>query len=109
MPNPDIVLIAGDMYDGTAADVGKLAEPLANLSAPLGTYFIAGNHEEFSDHTKYLDAVRKSGVRVLNNEKAIVDGLQLVGVHHRDSVDPQRFRARFCAMPIWMPIGPVSC
>ena len=90
--NPDIVLIAGDMYDGTAADVGKLAEPLANLSAPLGTYFVS-DHEEFSDHTKYLDAVRKSGVRVLNNEKVIVDGLQLVGVHHRDSVDPQRFRA----------------
>jgi len=90
--HPDIVLIAGDMYDGTAADVDDLAEPLGGLSAPLGTYFIAGNHEEFSDHKKYLNAVKKSGVRILNNEKVIVDGLQIVGVHYRDSVNPERFR-----------------
>jgi predicted MPP superfamily phosphohydrolase len=89
---PDIVLIGGDMYDGTAADVGKLAAPFKDLSVPMGTYFVEGNHEEFSDHTKYLDAVRKSGVRVLNNEKVDADGLQIVGVHYRDAADPERLR-----------------
>lgn len=89
---PDVVFIAGDMYDGTAADVRRLAEPLAKLSPPLGTYFVAGNHEEFSDHTKYLEAVRSAGVRVLNNEKVMVDGLQLVGVHYRDGARPERLR-----------------
>ena len=46
---PDIVLIGGDLYDGTKVDAGRLAAPLANLSPPLGVYFIEGNHEEFSD------------------------------------------------------------
>ena len=90
---PDIILIGGDMYDGTAADARLLASPLEKLSPPLGTYFIAGNHEEFGDRAQYLKAVRDSGVRILNNEKVVVDGLQLVGVHHRDSVHPERFRA----------------
>jgi uncharacterized protein len=90
---PDIVLIGGDLYDGTAANARKLAEPLRALSAPLGSYFIAGNHEEFGDHTKYLDAVGAAGVRVLNNEKVVLDGLQLVGVHHRDAARPERLRA----------------
>jgi uncharacterized protein len=90
---PDIILIGGDMYDGTAADARLLASPLEKLSPPLGTYFIAGNHEEFGDRAKYLGAVRGSGVRILNNEKVVVDGLQLIGVHHRDSVHPERFRA----------------
>jgi len=89
---PDIVFIAGDLYDGTAADVKGLAEPLGKLCPPLGTYFVAGNHEEFSDHTKYLEAVRGAGVRVLNNEKVMVDGLQLVGVHYRDGTRPERLR-----------------
>jgi uncharacterized protein len=89
---PDIILIGGDMYDGTAADARRLASPLGQLAPPLGTYFIAGNHEEFGDRTQYLEAVRRSGVRILNNEKVVVDGLQLVGVHHRDSVRPERFR-----------------
>jgi uncharacterized protein len=90
---PDIVLIGGDLYDGTAANVHKLAEPLRGLSAPHGAYFIAGNHEEFGDHTKYLEAVGAAGVRVLNNEKVVPDGLQLVGVHHRDGAHPDRLRA----------------
>ncbi len=90
---PDIVLIAGDLYDGTAANVRKLAEPLRGISAPYGAYFVAGNHEEFGDHTKYLDAVGSAGVRVLNNEKVVLDGLQLVGVHYRDAVHPEHFRA----------------
>jgi uncharacterized protein len=90
---PDIVLIAGDMYDGTAAKVNQLAEPWAKLSPPLGTYFVTGNHEEFTDHTKYLDAVERAGVRVLNNEKVDVEGLQLVGVHFRDSTNDEHLRA----------------
>lgn len=89
---PDIILIAGDMYDGTAVDAPKLAEPWHRIAAPFGAYFIAGNHEEFGDYSKYLQAVEQSGVRVLNNEKVLVDGLQLVGVHHHDSVHPERFR-----------------
>ena len=90
---PDIVFIAGDMYDGTVAKVNELAAPLAKLVVPWGSYFVAGNHEEFSDPTKYLDAVKQSGVRVLNSEKVMVDGLQIVGVHYHDSTNDDRFRA----------------
>jgi uncharacterized protein len=88
---PGIVLIAGDMYDGTAADVRKFAAPLALLSAPQGSYFIAGNHDEFFGQKERLDAVTGSGVRVLNNEKVVVDGLQIVGVHYHGSINPECF------------------
>ncbi len=89
---PDIVLIAGDMYDGTAARVNDLAAPWSKLTPPLGTYFVTGNHEEFTDHTKYLNAVSGAGIRVLNNEKVMVDGLQLVGVQFRDSTNDDHLR-----------------
>jgi len=90
---PDIILIGGDMYDGTAADARLLASPLEKLSPPLGTYFVAGNHEGYGDQAQYMAAVSDSGVRILNNEKVEVDGMQLIGVHHRDSVHPERLRA----------------
>jgi uncharacterized protein len=90
---PDIVFIAGDMYDGTVARVRELASPWARLATPMGAFFVLGNHEEFTDSTKYLDAVEHSGVRVLNNEKVTVDGLQIVGVHYRDSTNDDHFRA----------------
>ncbi len=90
---PDVVFIPGDVYDGTAADLDQLAEPWAKLSPPLGAYFVTGNHEEFTSRSKYLEAVTRAGIRVLNNEKVTLDGLQIIGVHHADSIDPQRFRS----------------
>lgn len=90
---PDIVFITGDMYDGTTAPLDLLAEPWKELTAPHGAYFITGNHEEFTDRGKYLDAVARSGVHVLNNEKVEIEGLQLVGVHYREANDPARFPA----------------
>ena len=88
---PDIVWIAGDLYDGTAVDAKRAASPLKDLRAPLGAFFVEGNHEEFRDPAKYLEAVRASGVRVLNNEKAEVDGLQVVGVPYRHATHAEHF------------------
>ena len=89
---PDVLFIAGDLFDGTAVDLAPLAKPWAEFSAPLGAYFITGNHEQFTSPGKYLDAVRQSGIRVLENEKIILDGLQIVGVHDRDSANAEKFQ-----------------
>src|SRR5580700_8781103 len=82
---PDAIFIAGDLFDGTAIDAGRAAEPLNKLTAPQGVYFVAGNHEQFGDDSQYLRAVAAAGVRVLNNEKVEVDGLQIVGVPYRNA------------------------
>jgi hypothetical protein len=34
---------------------------------------------------KYLQAVRRAGMRVLYNEKVELDGLQIIGVDYRDT------------------------
>lgn len=90
---PDLVFIAGDLFDGSAVDVAELVRPWSAFTAPRGVYFIAGNHEEFSDPNRYLDALKQSGIRVLNNEKAIVEEMQIVGVHYRDAAEGRRFAA----------------
>jgi uncharacterized protein len=85
--HPDAVLIAGDLYDGTPLDVERAAEPLGELTPPHGVYFVAGNHEQFGDDTKYLRAVEKAGVRVLRNEKVEIEGLQIAGVSFREAAN----------------------
>jgi uncharacterized protein len=82
---PDAIFVAGDLYDGTAIDAGRAAEPLSDLVAPHGVYFVAGNHEQFGDDSKYLNAIAAAGVRVLRNEKVEVDGLQIIGVPYRNA------------------------
>src|ERR1700692_388833 len=89
---PDVVFIAGDLYDGTPADLTRLAEPLRFLKPPFGAFFVEGNHEEFRDRSNYLRAVAATGVRVLENEKVIVHGLQIVAVTYRDATHGEHFR-----------------
>jgi hypothetical protein len=91
---PHAIFIAGDLYDGTAIDAARAAEPLNRLTtAPHGVYFVAGNHEQFRDDSKYLHAVAAAGVRVLNNEKIEVDGLQIAGVHYSNAAQPTAFKS----------------
>jgi predicted MPP superfamily phosphohydrolase len=91
---PHAIFIAGDLYDGTAIDAAKAAAPLNRLTtAPHGVYFVAGNHEQFRDDSKYLRAVAAAGVRVLNNEKVEVEGLQIAGVPYGNASQPRGFEA----------------
>jgi len=87
---PEIVFLAGDLYDGAFADLDELAGPLRSLNAPLGNYFVAGNHEEMRNAGEHLRAAQNAGLRLLNNEKVIIDGLQVVGVHYHDASHPDR-------------------
>jgi predicted MPP superfamily phosphohydrolase len=88
---PDAIFIAGDLYDGTAIDAKRAAAPLSKLAAPHGVYFVAGNHEQFGDDSKYLRAVEAAGVRVLSNEKVEADGLQIIGVPYRHATQDGHF------------------
>ncbi|HMD40088.1 MAG TPA: metallophosphoesterase [Candidatus Acidoferrum sp.] len=89
----DVVFISGDMFDGTSVDARRLASPWKQLKPKFGSYFVTGNHEEFSDPGKYLEAIEGSGIRVLRNEKVNLDGLQVVGVPYHNTGDAKRFES----------------
>jgi uncharacterized protein len=89
---PYAVFVSGDVFDGPKADYDKLVEPFRELTAPAGVYFVTGNHEEFSDRFQYIAAIERAGLRVLNNEKVTVQGLQIVGVHDGEAVEPEMYR-----------------
>jgi predicted MPP superfamily phosphohydrolase len=89
---PYAVFACGDVFDGPKADYDRLVEPCRALNAPAGAYFITGNHEEFTDRAKYIAAIERAGLRVLNNEKVSVEGLQILGVHDGESTEPELLR-----------------
>jgi len=91
--NPDIILIAGDLFDGTKADPASIAAPLFTLAPPLGIFFVTGNHEEFGGSTHYAEALKQAGLNVLDNERVVVDGLQIIGMSYDHSTYPLRVRS----------------
>lgn len=90
---PDIVFVTGDLYDGTEVDAVAVAAPWKEIDPAFGKYFVTGNHEELSDPSKYLEAVSGCGLRVLNCEKVMADGLQIVGVPYGASTRPDYLRS----------------
>jgi len=66
---PDLVAVVGDLVDGTVAQLGSAAAPLADLVSREGTFFVTGNHEYFVDGTaEWLRELERLGLHVLRNE-----------------------------------------
>ncbi|MFD4899672.1 metallophosphoesterase [Streptomyces sp. NPDC058411] len=79
--NPDLVAVVGDLVDGSVADLGPAAEPLAGLEARHGSYFVTGNHEYFSGAAEWVDHVRELGLHPLENARVEIAGFDLAGVN----------------------------
>ncbi len=79
---PDIVFVTGDLFDGADHDLATLAAPLDRIRAPLGVFYVTGNHEGFLGTAKAVAAVKTTRARVLADEMVEIDGLQIIGLNY---------------------------
>jgi uncharacterized protein len=79
--NADLIAVVGDMVDGSVAELGAEAAPLAGLSSRDGAYFVTGNHEYYSGVDEWIAEVRRLGMRPLQNERLSIRGIDLAGVN----------------------------
>jgi len=81
---PDLVVFTGDFADGRVRDLEGEVAPLAALRAPLGKYYVPGNHEYYWGGVSWIDKARDLGFTPLINAHEIVrkDGkaLAIAGV-----------------------------
>ena len=89
----DVIAITGDLVDGSVRQLGADVQPLADLTARHGVYFVTGNHEYYSGARAWTEELSRLGLRVLSNEHVIVtrNGASLVmagvtdySAHHFD-------------------------
>jgi hypothetical protein len=80
--NPAMVVITGDLFDGSLGKLEQLVAPLNRLAAPQGIYFATGNHETYLGVQRAYAALRTTPVRVLADERVVVDGLQVIGISY---------------------------
>jgi hypothetical protein len=86
----EAVFITGDYFDGMDGRLDSLAEPLNELTAPRGVYYITGNHETYLGLKEVFTALSKTKVRVLNDESVDLAGLTLVGVEYPGDFDQKK-------------------
>lgn len=78
---PDLIAIVGDLVDGSVEDLGTAAEPLAQLRAKHGQFFVTGNHEYYAGAAPWLARVRELGLHPLENARVEIAGFDLAGVN----------------------------
>ena len=81
---PDLVFITGDYYDGSAPNYLELAEPLKNLKAKNGIFYVPGNHEFYSgnDYAMVKEAIQDTEIQFMQNEFTKIDGLTIIGADY---------------------------
>ena len=77
----DLVAVVGDLVDGSVAELGSAAEPLARLRSRRGSFFVTGNHEYFSGYQEWIAELDSLGLTVLRNKRLEVEGIHLAGVN----------------------------
>ncbi len=90
---PDIVFIGGDLFDGISTpSVIEFANPLRKISAPLGIYFVSGNHELYGKTSEFYKKIESLGIKRLKNEMETIEGLQLIGIEYSKVAEKDGFR-----------------
>jgi predicted MPP superfamily phosphohydrolase len=76
----DIIVITGDLADGTPESLKDRLVPLTLLKAKHGVYFITGNHEYYSGAKAWIQFAIDCGfIPLLNQNRVInVDGAQVL-------------------------------
>ena len=68
----DLVVVTGDLIDGSLENRRQDVEPLRDLRAPDGVYVIPGNHEYFFDYRQWMDHFEAMGMRPLVNSHTLL-------------------------------------
>jgi|GEM_PF-33108 len=69
---PDLVVFTGDFADGKVRDLAAEVAPLAALNAPLGKYYVPGNHEYYWGGASWIEKARELGFTPLINAHEVV-------------------------------------
>lgn len=66
--NPDLIVITGDLIDNNPEILGNDIKKLKNLTAPLGTYIVFGNHEYYHQASEWKNFFKELNIPVLFNQ-----------------------------------------
>ncbi len=81
--SPDVIVITGDLVDGSVDQLTEHVAPLAELKAKHGVFFVTGNHEYYAGADAWIAHLATLGIRTLRNERVRIggeEGFDLAGI-----------------------------
>lgn len=82
--SPDIVVITGDLVDGSTKLQGKWIEPFNELKMPI--LFISGNHEEIANNDSVLSQIAETNIKYIGGANYKFKGINFIGVDYEEDI-----------------------
>ncbi|MGE5186902.1 MAG: metallophosphoesterase [Acidobacteriota bacterium] len=77
---PDLIVLTGDLVDGSVRELAPHVAPLAGLRAKDGVFAVTGNHEYYWNVDEWLAHLSSLGIRFLRNQRVTIRGaIELAG------------------------------
>ncbi|NIF21667.1 metallophosphoesterase [Candidatus Pantoea multigeneris] len=100
--NADLILVTGDVIDGTVENRINDVAPLRGLHAPDGVFAITGNHEYFFEQQRWTEHLATLGLKPLLNShttikrgdaELVIAGLPDTSASRREATGPDLEKA----------------
>lgn len=82
---PDLVVITGDLVDGSAKLHRHTFKAINDLDAPV--FFVTGNHDFYEGKDEIFRVLSDTNIKILTNKIVECSGIQIIGVDYSLKVD----------------------
>jgi predicted MPP superfamily phosphohydrolase len=93
--DPDIVVITGDLADGSLKVKSEWLMPFNNLEVPI--LYVTGNHEELNPEKDMLKEIKKTNIKHIGKNSFSFKGVNFVGIDYgydiRKALSKQKLNA----------------
>ena len=81
---PDIVVITGDMADGSLRVQDEWLSPFDTLTVPV--LYITGNHEKIHGKKEMIDVINRTNIKYIGHSNYEYKGMNFIGVDFEDNL-----------------------
>lgn len=80
--DPGLILITGDVFDGGGKPYPHMIQPLSDLKAKNGIFYVRGNHDVYEGVEETDRQLRECGITILDDTVTEAGGLALIGLSY---------------------------
>jgi predicted MPP superfamily phosphohydrolase len=81
--NPDVVVLTGDLVDGSSIVNNKILSPINKIKSPI--YFVVGNHEIYDGLERVIPIFKRTKMKILRDTKSNFQNINFIGIDYSDS------------------------
>lgn len=96
--NPDLVLHAGDFYDGPRNNLSLITTSWKKLTEKIPVFYTPGNHERYGDYDSFIKSIALAGITVLEDSLVEHDGVQIAGIVYRGKKDHDKAQSALISL-----------